>query len=83
VSRPAGIAIDTSNPNDTVVYYTSLDDGTVKGYSLTSKATIDVASGRSNPNAVAVDADFVYWVEGGTPNTKEGAIFKLPRSITQ
>ena len=47
------------------------------------KTTFEVASKRDNPSAVAVDDAFVYWVEGGTPNTKEGAIFKAPKPTMQ
>ncbi|MDI1476539.1 hypothetical protein [Polyangium sp. y55x31] len=82
ISRPTGIALDTSGPG-TILYYTSAGDGSVMGYDVAQQATFEVASKRNNPSAVAVDDAFVYWVEGGTPNTKEGAIFKAPKPAMQ
>ncbi|MDC0741587.1 hypothetical protein [Polyangium mundeleinium] len=78
VSRPAGLALDRSGPSP-ILYYTNAGDGSVKGYDVVQKTTFEVASKRNNPSAIAVDDAFVYWVEGGTPNTKEGAIFKAPK----
>jgi len=79
VSRPSGLVLDTTDPAGLVLYYTSLGDGSIKGIRSTETTPFLVAENRTNPNAVAVDAQFVYWIEGGTPNSNEGAILKVSK----
>lgn len=75
VSFPAGIAVDETQSGP-ILYYTSWSAGTVHAFDVEKSAEKFVIDGRKNPLAVTTDKEFVYWVEGGTPNQKDGKILK-------
>jgi hypothetical protein len=69
---PNGLAVDAGT-----VYWTSRTRGAVMRWD--GKKLTEIASAQSNPGAVAVSADAVYWVNEGTPDKADGAIMKLPK----
>ena len=53
---PTGMAVD-----DTGVYWTNNDDGTVMGLATGAKSPTLLATDANGPSGIAIDASYVYW----------------------
>ena len=68
----AGAGTDLHAPDDSVIAVVPRGGG----------APVTIATGRSNPGAVALDDTHVYWAEAGLPDEsyQDGAIVRAPRA---
>lgn len=64
----------------TSLYWTRSNDGSVMTCDVNKCVPTKLASGQSEPDAIAVDASSVYWVNWGTldKQRKDGTIMKVP-----
>jgi sugar lactone lactonase YvrE len=70
-SFPRYVALCSDCTDNTYVYWTEFDGGNVMKNQRTAaqSAAVTLASGESSPDGIAVDGDYVYWVEQGTTSS--------------
>lgn len=72
VATLGNLAVD-----DTNLYWVSYTTGTVHAVSIDGGTATDLATGPPGPTAVAVDAQYVYWLNAGQSGS--GSIMRLPK----
>jgi hypothetical protein len=79
------VAVGEMALDDAFLYFTCggfgprQDSGTVWRVAKTGGAPVQLADGQAHPAAIAVDADFVYWVFVGTQaaSYRDGGLARL------